>query len=86
MAPRTVELIGYVAATLTTISFVPQVVKVLRERQTQGISAGMYLLFTAGLAMWLVYGVMIGSAPVSIANAISLLLAGTVLVVKLRLG
>ncbi len=86
LAPPTIEVIGYVAAALTTVSFVPQVLKVFRERQAAGISSGMYALFTVGVAMWLVYGVMINSLPVTVANAVALVLAGTVLVMKLRLG
>lgn len=80
------ETIGYVAATLTTVSFVPQVIKVARERQTQGISLGMYVLFTVGVALWFVYGLILGSLPVAGANAVVLLLAGSVLVMKLRWG
>ena len=80
------ELICYAAAVLTTSSFVPQVAKVLRERQTQGISLTMYILFTIGVALWVLYGLIIGSTPVFAANAVALLLAGTVLVMKLRLG
>lgn len=86
MEPRTIELVGYVAASLTTVSFVPQVLKVVRERQAAGISAGMYSLFTLGVALWLAYGLMIRSLPVTLANAVALVLAGTVLVMKLRLG
>jgi len=81
-----VEFVGFVAAVLTTASFVPQVIKIVRERQTRGISLLMYILFTFGVGLWLAYGVLIGSAPVAIANAIALVLAGTVLVMKLRLG
>lgn len=81
-----VEFVGFVAAVLTTASFVPQVIKIVRERQTRGISLLMYVLFTFGVGLWLAYGVLIGSAPVAIANAIALVLAGTVLVMKLRLG
>ena len=84
--PPSFEIIGYVAAVLTTGSFVPQVLKVARERQTKGISLGMYVLFTLGVALWLVYGLLIGSAPVAAANAVALLLAGAVLVMKLRFG
>ena len=86
MSHTSVEVLGFLAAVLTTASFVPQVIKIVRERQTQGISLGMYVLFTLGVGLWLVYGVLIGSAPVTIANAIALVLAGTVLVMKLRLG
>jgi len=80
------ELIGSLAAVLTTLSFIPQVIKVLKERQTAGISLGMYSLFTLGVALWLVYGIMIGRAPVYVANGVTLALASTVLVMKLRLG
>jgi len=80
------EIVGYVAAALTTVSFVPQVLKVVRERQAAGISAAMYALFTTGVALWLVYGLMIHSLPVTLANAVALVLAATVLTLKLRLG
>lgn len=76
-------VIGYAAATLTTISFVPQVVQVLKTRSTKDVSLGMYSLFTLGVALWFVYGLMIQAWPVIVANAITLLLAGSVLVMKL---
>lgn len=83
---NTIELIGYLAAVLTTVSFVPQVIKVFRERQTAAISLGMYVLFTIGVALWLVYGILIHSLPVAIANAVVVVLAGLVLIMKIRLG
>ena len=86
MPAQLAEFVGYVAAVLTTVSFVPQVLKVVRERQAAGISAAMYALFTAGVALWLAYGLMIHSLPVTVANAIALVLAATVLTMKLRLG
>lgn len=76
-------MIGYVAATLTTVSFVPQVIKVLQTRSTKDVSLGMYGLFTLGVALWLVYGIMISAWPVILANAITCLLAGAVLIMKL---
>lgn len=76
-------VIGYAAATLTTISFVPQVMQVLKTRSTKDVSLGMYSLFTLGVALWFVYGLMIQAWPVIVANAITLLLAGAVLVMKL---
>ncbi len=78
------DLIGYVAATLTTVSFVPQALKTFRTRDVSGISLGMYSLFATGVALWLVYGVMLGEAPIYVANAITLALALAVLVMKLR--
>jgi len=76
--------IGFIAAILTTVSFVPQVLKVWRSRSAKDISLGMYSLFTLGIAAWLVYGVLIDSWPVILANLVTLMLAGSVLVMKLK--
>ncbi|GAB5387491.1 MAG: SemiSWEET transporter [Alphaproteobacteria bacterium] len=80
-----VDLIGAVAAICTSLSFIPQAVKVLRSRETSAISLGMYSLFTFGIANWLVYGIMIGDLPVICANALTLALAGLILCMKIRL-
>lgn len=80
------EWIGYLAASLTTLSFVPQVWRTWKTRHTKDISLRMYLMLTCGIALWLVYGLRIGAWPIILANAITLLLAGTVLVLKLRHG
>lgn len=80
------DWIGGIAATLTTCSFVPQVLRVWKTRHTQDISLLMYTLFTAGVGLWLVYGILLASWPIIIANGITLLLAGTVLLLKLRFG
>ena len=77
------ELLGLVAAFLTTASFVPQAVLVLRTRNTDGLSLYMYILFTTGVSFWLVYGVLIGSLPIIIANIITVVLASMILTVKL---
>lgn len=81
----TIENLGYVAALLTTGSFVPQVLHTLRSRDVSGISLGMYSIFTGGVALWLVYGVMLDAKPVIIANTITLLLALWILGMKLVL-
>jgi MtN3 and saliva related transmembrane protein len=78
--------IGFIAAILTTFAFVPQVLRVWRTRSTSDISLGMYALFTVGVALWLVYGILIESWPVIVANLVTLLLAGSVLVMKIRYG
>ena len=85
MSPDTIpnEWIGYVAATLTTLSFVPQALLTLRTRAVHGISAGMYGAFTVGVALWLAYGWRLGEWPIIIANAVTLLLAATILTTKL---
>lgn len=78
------ELIGYFAASLTTAAFVPQAWKSWRTRDLSGISLPMYALFTLGVALWMAYGLVIGSIPIVIGNAITLLLASVVLWLKLK--
>jgi len=80
------ELIGYIAAFLTTSSFVPQAWLTFRTRDVSGISLGMYSAFTTGIALWLAYGIVIGSWPIIIANIITVALAFSILVMKLRYG
>jgi MtN3 and saliva related transmembrane protein len=80
------DWIGYVAATLTTASFVPQAVLTFRTRDVSGISLGMYSAFTLGVALWLLYGVLIEAWPVVIANTITLALAASILGMRLRFG
>ena len=77
------ELIGYCAACLTTLSFVPQAWLTFRSRDVRGISLGMYSVFTAGVALWLLYGVLVGAWPVVLANAVTLALACAILAMKL---
>ena len=78
------DLIGTLAAVLTTISFLPQALHTFRTKDVRGISLGMYSAFTLGVALWLIYGLMIGAWPVVIANCVTLALASTILVMKLR--
>jgi MtN3 and saliva related transmembrane protein len=80
------EWIGYAAASLTTASFVPQAWLTFQTRDVRGISVGMYSAFTLGIALWLVYGWLIEAWPVVIANVITLVLAGSILVMRLRFG
>lgn len=82
----TQDLIGYAAAALTTVSFVPQTILTLRTRRTDGVSLGMYSAFSLGVALWLLYGVMLSAWPVIAANAITLVLALSILVMKVRFG
>ena len=81
-----IDSIGSVAAALTTLSFVPQAIKTFKTRDVSGISLGMYASFTLGVALWLVYGWLLGAWPIIIANAITLALALAILVMKLRFG
>ena len=78
------EIFGYCAAVLTTVSFVPQAWHTFKTRDVRGISLGMYSVFTAGVACWLIYGVLLGAWPIVIANVVTLALAGGILVMKLR--
>lgn len=78
------EIIGYFAATLTTAAFVPQAWHTFRTRDVRGISLGMYSVFTAGVACWLVYGLLLNAWPIVVANCITLGLAATILTMKLR--
>ena len=77
------DFFGYIAATLTTISFFPQALKTLRSRDTHSISLRMYLLFTTGVAFWVLYGWKVGDGPVLMANFITLIPSLIVLVLKL---
>ena len=79
-----IEGIGDLAASLTTLSFLPQVLRVWRTGQTRDISLAMYVVFVSGVVMWLVYGILIMKWPVIVGNAVTLLLAGSVLIMKLR--
>lgn len=78
------DLIGTLAAILTTISFLPQALHTFRTKDVRGISLGMYSVFTAGVALWLVYGLLLQAWPIVIANLVTLILAGVILIMKLR--
>lgn len=80
------EWAGYLAAAMTTLAFVPQAVKTIRTRDTRSISLGMYVVFTAGIAMWLVYGIALKSMPMILANIVTFLLSATILGLKLKHG
>jgi len=83
---NTTDWIGSAAATLTTTAFIPQAWQVWHTKHTADISLGMYALFTLGVALWLAYGALLESWPIIIANCITLLLAGAVLVMKIKFG
>ena len=83
---NSIALLGLIAATCTTISFVPQVIQILKTRNTKSISLGMYILFTFGIVCWLFYGIFLGAAPLIIGNAITLVLALIILIFKIIYG
>jgi MtN3 and saliva related transmembrane protein len=78
------ELIGYLAATLTTVAFVPQALKALRERDTRSLSLGMYVTFTTGVVLWGVYGYRRADWAIVLANAVTGALCLLILGVKIR--
>ena len=80
------EIIGMVAAILTTAAYVPQTIKVVRDKHTKSISLGMYGMMTAGIFCWLIYGLMLGSPSIIIANGITVILAAIILGMKLKHG
>lgn len=79
-----VELLGFLAAFLTTFAFIPQAIKVLRERHTEAISLPMYIIFSLGVACWLAYGICLESWPIILANGFTLVLALFILACKIR--
>lgn len=79
-----VELIGFAAATCTTVAYAPQLTKAWKTRSTRDVSLGMFPVMVIRVALWLVYGILINDAPVIAANAVSLTLSGGILVLKLR--
>ncbi len=81
-----IDTLGYLAAALTTGSFLPQAWLTFRTRDVSGISLSMYSAFTLGIVLWLAYGLMLGAWPVIIANGITLGLAAAILTMKILLG
>ncbi len=76
--------LGLAAATLTTAAFLPQVITTWRTRKTRDSSLGMFSVLCAGICLWLVYGILRSDLPLILANAVTLVLAGTILVLKLK--
>ena len=86
MDPFLIKLIGFAAAACTTVAYAPQVIKVWKTRSARDISLGMFLIMVLGLALWLIYGLLCGDGPLIASNAVTMLLAGGILVMKLRYG
>jgi MtN3 and saliva related transmembrane protein len=81
-----IDLVGYIAATLTTAAFLPQVFQVLKSKSTKDLALPTLLSFIAGVSMWLVYGLLVQSTPIIIANIVTLVLNLMILRFKLRYG
>lgn len=86
MDAGTIQNLGHVAGALTTLAFVPQVVRVLTTKQTRDISLPMFVLFVVGVSLWLGYGWALQAWPIVLANGATLVLAIIILVCKLRYG
>ena len=84
MGTNTIDVIGYLAATLTTISFLPQLIRVLKLKSARDISLGMFLIFTTGTLFWLIYGMLSHSLHVAFANGLTLVLSASILFLKLK--
>jgi MtN3 and saliva related transmembrane protein len=82
----TTEILGYIGASLTTGCFIPQVLHLLKTKDTKAISLTMYLAFTAGVAFWLAYGLMLKSTPIILSNVATLILSSIILIMKIRNG
>lgn len=80
------EIVGYIAAILITVAYMPQTVKVLRTRDTHSISLGMFTLTTSGAACWFWYGYLLGSWPIMLCNGITFITSGIILLMKIRCG
>ena len=78
--------IGYAAAVLTTLAFLPQVIRIWKLRETRDLSLPTFLMFTIGVFLWLVYGALTGDIPIAIANVVTLILAVIILGFKFRYG
>jgi MtN3 and saliva related transmembrane protein len=80
---RYVQILGYLAAFVSTASFTPQAWKIIRSRETKDISLGMYVLTVLGFALWLLFGALLGQWPLVLSNGVCLVLSGFILVMKL---
>jgi len=79
-----IEILGYVSATLTTIAFLPQIIKTLKTKSAKDVSMGMFVLFTTGVFLWIIYGALTNSMPVLIANIVIFCLALTQIILKIK--
>ncbi len=86
MSPAVIDAIGLAAAILTTLCWIPQAARTIRTRDTRAISLVTQAAFTAGIGLWLVYGVLLGSLPLILANGVSFVLVATILALKIRFG
>lgn len=78
------DFLGYFAAIITTIAFLPQIIKTVKTKSAKDVSMGMFILFTTGVFLWIVYGILTKTYPVLIANAVIFCLALTQIILKIK--
>ncbi len=81
-----IAIIGLIAGTCTTISFLPQVIKIIKTKETKDISISMYIVLATGILLWTIYGILTKDFPVILANSISFVLSVIVLILKIKYG
>ena len=86
MRPILVDVVGVAAGLCSMASFVPQILKILREKDAESVSMRMYVVTVTGFVLWTAYGALLGSWPVWLSNAVNLTLAAAILALKLRYG
>ena len=86
MAPGLIDVVGVAAGLCSMASFLPQILKILRERHAESVSLRMYVVTVTGFVLWITFGVLKGSWPIWASNGVNLVLAATILVLKLRFG
>ncbi len=79
-----VTILGLIAATFTTVAFIPQAVKIIRTKHTKDISIVMYSMLIVGIILWLIYGIMIKELPIILTNSVTLIFTSIILVLKLK--
>jgi MtN3 and saliva related transmembrane protein len=84
LSTNSITILGYIAGSLTTLAFLPQLIKVIKTRSTKDISLVMFAVICVGISLWLLYGILINSPPIIGANIVTLIIAGTILVLKIK--
>jgi len=79
-----ITFLGYIAGALTTFAFLPQLIKAIKTKSTKDISLLMFVVICTGISLWLIYGILIDSLPIILANMVTLIIAGAILLLKIR--
>ena len=79
-----ITVLGLIAASCTTISFLPQAVKAIKTKHTKDLSLGMYIVLTSGILLWLIYGIFIGDLPIILSNCVTFIFTASILYLKIK--